>query len=60
MNEIEKFKGALKKFYASIDKLVVFFERNYRTSHMQIQCVPVPRACGDQILEVFQVKNLIN
>ncbi|XP_064073797.1 CWF19-like protein 1 isoform X2 [Vanessa tameamea] len=54
VDEIDKFKETLKKFYASMDKLVVFFERNYRTSHMQIQCVPVPPACSDQLLEVFQ------
>ncbi|KAJ0174158.1 hypothetical protein K1T71_010304 [Dendrolimus kikuchii] len=54
VSEIKKFKDALKKFYASMNQLVVFFERNYRTSHMQIQCVPVPRECNMQIMEVFQ------
>ncbi|XP_045777276.1 CWF19-like protein 1 [Maniola jurtina] len=58
--EIKRFKEVLKKFYSSMDKLVVFFERNYRTSHMQIQCVPVPKACNEQILEVFQDEAGIN
>ncbi|XP_073953770.1 CWF19-like protein 1 isoform X2 [Choristoneura fumiferana] len=52
--EIKKFKDALRKLYTSLGKLVVFFERNYKTSHMQIQCVPVPKGCDAQILEVFQ------
>ncbi|CAH2042361.1 unnamed protein product, partial [Iphiclides podalirius] len=60
VNEIKKFKEALKQFYTSMDKLVVFFERNFRTSHMQIQCVPVPRICESQILEVFQDEAGIN
>lgn len=54
IKEITKFKDTLKKFYATMNMGVVFFERNYRTSHMQIQCVPVPRASELQILEVFQ------
>ncbi|CAH0724407.1 unnamed protein product, partial [Brenthis ino] len=58
--EIKRFKDAIKKFYASKDKLAVFYERNYRTSHMQIQCVPVPRACNEQLLEVFQDEAGIN
>ncbi|XP_063894246.1 CWF19-like protein 1 [Helicoverpa armigera] len=60
IEEIKKFKGALKKFYASMGMLVVFFERNYRTSHMQIQSVPVPRQCEPQLLEIFQDEAGIN
>ncbi|XP_072942525.1 CWF19-like protein 1 [Epargyreus clarus] len=59
-NEIKKYKEALKKFYASMGMGVVFYERNYRTSHMQIQCIPVPRICESQILEVFQDEAGIN
>lgn len=58
--EIKKFKAVLKQFYASMGMLVVFFERNYRTSHMQIQSVPVPRICESQILEIFQDEAGIN
>ncbi|XP_049876735.1 CWF19-like protein 1 [Pectinophora gossypiella] len=60
VSEIKKFKEATKKFYASMNKLAVFFERNFRSSHMQIQCVPVPRNCSDQLLEVFQDEAGIN
>ncbi|KAL0820447.1 hypothetical protein ABMA28_006320 [Loxostege sticticalis] len=60
VKEIKQFKEALTKFYSSMELAVVFFERNYKTSHMQIQCVPVPRACASQILEVFQDEAGIN
>ncbi|RZF32947.1 hypothetical protein LSTR_LSTR000817 [Laodelphax striatellus] len=40
--EIKQFKSALKKYFKSKRKAVVFFERNYKTSHLQIQVVPVP------------------
>ncbi|CAH0590315.1 unnamed protein product [Chrysodeixis includens] len=60
LDEINKFKETLKRFFGSMKMLVVFFERNYRTSHMQIQCVPVPRECDSQILEIFQDEAGIN
>ncbi|XP_063539407.1 CWF19-like protein 1 [Cydia strobilella] len=60
VSEIKKFKDALRNMYASSGKAVVFFERNFRTSHMQIQCVPVPRASEPQLLEVFQDEAGIN
>ncbi|KAI5630681.1 CWF19-like protein 1 [Phthorimaea operculella] len=54
IEEVKKFKEAIKRFYLSMNKLTVFFERNFRSSHMIIQCVPVPKICADQILELFQ------
>ncbi|XP_026320616.1 CWF19-like protein 1 [Hyposmocoma kahamanoa] len=58
--EIKRFKEALKSFYSPMNKVAVFFERNYRSAHMQIQCVPVPKQCSEQILEVFQDEAGIN
>ncbi|XP_050674413.1 CWF19-like protein 1 isoform X2 [Leptidea sinapis] len=58
--EIKQFKEVLKKFYSSMGMLGVFFERNFKSSHMQIQCVPVPKACETQLLEVFQDEAGIN
>lgn len=58
--EIKKFKQALRKFYMSLGQDVVFFERNYKTSHLQIQCVPVPRDVSEQILEVFKDEAALN
>ncbi|KAG7301431.1 hypothetical protein JYU34_014378 [Plutella xylostella] len=60
IKEIKKYKEALLKFYMSMGKLAVYFERNYKTSHMQIQCVPVPQASASQILELFQDEAGIN
>ncbi|XP_069681635.1 CWF19-like protein 1 [Periplaneta americana] len=52
--EIEKFKSALKKFYKKQHKVPVFFERNFKTSHLQIQAVPVPRELSPRLKDVFQ------
>lgn len=37
IKEIDKYKVALAKFFKSKKKCVLFYERNYRTKHMQIQ-----------------------
>jgi len=39
--EIEKFKSALRKMYKKNGKVPVFFERNYKSQHLQLQVVPV-------------------
>ncbi|CAG7832388.1 unnamed protein product, partial [Allacma fusca] len=41
-DEINKFKSCLKKFFASIGKGVVFFERNFKSPHLQVQAIPIP------------------
>ena len=35
--EVTKFKSALRKMYKKAGKVPVFFERNYKTQHLQIQ-----------------------
>ncbi|RWS03074.1 CWF19-like protein 1 [Dinothrombium tinctorium] len=40
--EINKFKTALHDYFIKQDKIAVYFERNFRSSHLQIQVVPVP------------------
>lgn len=52
--EVDKFKEALAKFYGRDEKAPVFFERNYKTSHMQIQSVPVPKAALRDLREIFE------
>ncbi|XP_063698565.1 CWF19-like protein 1 homolog [Culicoides brevitarsis] len=47
--ELLRFKDALRKFYASIGQVVCFFERNYRTSHLLIDCIPLPKTLEWQI-----------
>ncbi|XP_071454762.1 CWF19-like protein 1 [Hetaerina americana] len=52
--EIKQFKLALQKFFAKRLKVPVFFERNFKTSHLQIQVVPAPAAKGPELKEAFE------
>lgn len=55
LDELKKFKSALKKFFKKrYNKVVVFFERNFRTSHLQIQVVPVPSTLAGMVKLTFQ------
>lgn len=54
LEEIEKFKKAIRKMCAKQKKAVVFYERNYKTSHMQIQAIPIPEKATRELREVFQ------
>eukprot|EP00047_Mylnosiga_fluctuans_P011932 m.23755 g.23755 ORF g.23755 m.23755 type:complete len:561 (+) comp3935_c0_seq1:20-1702(+) len=47
--EIDKYKDSLRRLFASRGEACVFFERNFRSQHLQIQVVPVPQACEDKI-----------
>ncbi|KAL1422911.1 hypothetical protein MTO96_021632 [Rhipicephalus appendiculatus] len=42
LEDVVKFKESLKQYFKSKKKRPVFFERNYKSSHLQIQVVPVP------------------
>ncbi|XP_023209442.1 CWF19-like protein 1 isoform X1 [Centruroides sculpturatus] len=53
LHEIERYKESLKKFFNSQNKTVVFFERNYKSSHLQIQVVPIPLDMIDRLKSVF-------
>ena len=53
--EVQRFKDALRK--VAKDKLkreMVFFERNYRTQHAQVNAVPVPAQKSMQLKEAFE------
>ncbi|CAG9865148.1 unnamed protein product [Phyllotreta striolata] len=52
-NEINEFKKSLKKFFDRTDQVPVFFERNYKTSHMQLQAVPLPRRATTELQDIF-------
>lgn len=54
IEEIEKYKSSLKKYFRSTGKATVFFERNYKTSHLQIQVVPVPSEKASNVIDAFQ------
>lgn len=49
VDEVQKFKAALKKYFASQGKAVIFFERNFKSPHLQIQAVPVPASIADSL-----------
>lgn len=51
--EVEKFKSAVKKMYKKQGKVPVFWERNYRTQHLQIQVVPVLKEDGNSVKQIF-------
>lgn len=44
LEEIAKFKNSLKKYFESIGKDVLFFERNFKSPHLQVQVVPIPKS----------------
>jgi len=65
-DEISRFKSALKKcFKKELNSQAVFFERNYRQKHLQLQVCPIPRdspfgitledCCQEQELELTEV-----
>nr|XP_019964846.1 PREDICTED: CWF19-like protein 1 [Paralichthys olivaceus] len=58
VEEMEKYKSALRSFYKSKGERCVVFERNYRSQHLQLQVVPVPldRCTTDDIKEAFTVQ----
>ncbi|ELU06627.1 hypothetical protein CAPTEDRAFT_168674 [Capitella teleta] len=53
LDEIHKYKNALKKCFKQEDKEVVFFERNYKTPHLQIQVVPCSTSLVPYIHDTF-------
>lgn len=55
-NELSKFKTALIEFFATKDQVVVFFERNYKSGHLQINVIPVDKALAWKIKHAFEDK----
>ncbi|XP_037551951.1 CWF19-like protein 1 [Nematolebias whitei] len=58
VEEMEKYKSALRSFYKSKGERCVLFERNYRSQHLQLQVVPVPldRCTTEDVKEAFTVQ----
>lgn len=54
--EVKTYKKALAKYYASTDRVPVYFERNYKTSHCQLQVVPVHKNQEPALRETFEVR----
>ncbi|KAG5899542.1 hypothetical protein JTB14_008228 [Gonioctena quinquepunctata] len=53
LEEIKQFQEAVRKFYARDGKVPVFFERNYKTSHMQLQAIPIPKNAARELKDIF-------
>jgi diadenosine tetraphosphate (Ap4A) HIT family hydrolase len=62
INEINKFKEALNKYFDSKGQSVVFFERNFKSSHLQIQVIGIPKVKAldmkTTILELVEERGL--
>ncbi|RXN17764.1 CWF19 1 [Labeo rohita] len=58
VEEMEKYKSAVKKFCKSRGRRCVLFERNYRSQHLQLQVVPVPmeKCSTEDIKEAFMTQ----
>ncbi|XP_027019704.2 CWF19-like protein 1 [Tachysurus fulvidraco] len=58
VDELQKYKNAVRKLYKSRGRRCVLFERNYRSQHLQLQVVPVPmETCTtEDIKEAFVVQ----
>lgn len=41
--EIGEFKNALIDYMSAEGKVAVFYERNYKSGHLQLQCIGVPQ-----------------
>ncbi|XP_012517197.1 PREDICTED: CWF19-like protein 1 isoform X2 [Propithecus coquereli] len=55
VEEVEKYKATLRRFFKSRGKRCVLFERNYKSHHLQLQVIPVPFSCcaTDDIKDAF-------
>ena len=43
LEEMNRFRGSLKKYYNSKDQSCISFERNFKSQHLQIQvCIDNP------------------
>lgn len=58
MEEMNLYKDAIGRYYASTDRVPVFFERNYKTSHCQLQVIPVHKNQAPDLKETFMVSSL--
>ncbi|XP_058527205.1 CWF19-like protein 1 isoform X2 [Ochotona princeps] len=58
VEEVEKYKATLRRFFKSRGKRCVLFERNYKSHHLQLQVIPVPLSCcaTDDIKDAFMTQ----
>ena len=53
--ELESYKSALVQYYKSKNCEVVFYERNFKSTHIQIHAVPIPSSAMYSLNNVFIV-----
>ncbi|KAK2724388.1 hypothetical protein QYM36_001041 [Artemia franciscana] len=53
LDEIKKYQKALLKCFEREGKCMVFYERSFKSPHMQIQCCPVPKVSATRLCEAF-------
>lgn len=55
-HEMKLYKEAVGKYYEKTDRVPVFFERNFKSSHCQLQAIPIHKNQAPALKETFQVK----
>jgi len=55
-DEMDLYKQAIIKYYEITDRVPVFFERNFKTSHCQLQAVPVHKNQAPVLKQMFEVR----
>lgn len=53
--EIQQFKSAVNDYYAQQKKVPVFFERNYKSFHLQVHVIPISINMSTNLKDMFQV-----
>lgn len=53
--EMQAYKEAVAKYYSATDRVPVFFDRNFKSSHCQVQAVPIPKQKANLLKETFLV-----
>ncbi|CAJ0581583.1 unnamed protein product, partial [Mesorhabditis spiculigera] len=51
--ELDKYKNAFTLAADKANKALVVFERNFKTQHMQLQMIPVPKSCVKGLRTAF-------
>ena len=64
IREIEKFKKVLRALYEKQDKIVVFYDKNFKSSHFRMHAVAIGKEFSEPVKQCVQVcaifKYLIN
>lgn len=58
--ELDSFKASLTRFFESQGQSVCFVERNYKSSHLQINVIGVDSGMEWKIKHAFEVNNILN